>query len=87
MAETTKITSKINPEGKQGRGVPGVSAAASPASGYSIMISEDTWMHGSGISAVAPLYAGMLARIIEKNKGKSLGFINPEVYQNHTRHS
>ncbi|WP_084080432.1 S53 family peptidase [Edaphobacter aggregans] len=61
-----------------GRGVPDVSGDADPATGYIIRVDGQTMVIG-GTSAVAPLYAGLLALANQQN-GKSAGFINPVIY-------
>lgn len=65
---------------KTKRGVPDVSANASPYSGYEIYMDGQTQIIG-GTSAVAPLMAGLIARI-NQAKGSSIGFINPHLYHN-----
>jgi kumamolisin len=64
--------------GKPGRGVPDVAANASENSGYIQYIQGQRGAVG-GTSAVAPLYAGLLARI-NANLGRAAGFINPRIY-------
>jgi kumamolisin len=66
--------------GKTGRGVPDVAGDADPATGYNILLGGQSEPIG-GTSAVAPLMAGLLARINEQ-LGKSAGFINPQLYAN-----
>lgn len=61
-----------------GRGVPDVAGDADPATGYSIRVDGETLVIG-GTSAVAPLYAGLLALANQQN-GRSAGFINPVIY-------
>jgi kumamolisin len=62
------------------RGVPDVCGDADPETGYSVRVDgEDTVIGGT--SAVAPLWAGLLARI-NTLKGGAVGYINPELYQN-----
>jgi kumamolisin len=61
-----------------GRGVPDVSGDADPATGYSILVDGKSMVIG-GTSAVAPLYAGLLALANQQN-GRSAGFINPIIY-------
>jgi kumamolisin len=61
-----------------GRGVPDVSGDADPASGYSIRVDGQTMVIG-GTSAVAPLWAGLIALTNAQN-GKSAGFIQPAIY-------
>jgi len=61
-----------------GRGVPDVAGDADPASGYVVLVDGKTFVIG-GTSAVAPLWAGLIAVANEKN-GKSAGFIQPAIY-------
>jgi kumamolisin len=61
-----------------GRGVPDVSGDADPNSGYNILVDGQNEVVG-GTSAVAPLWAGLVARINQK-MGKSIGFLNPLIY-------
>jgi kumamolisin len=71
----------LNSDG--GRGVPDVSGDADPATGYNVVIDGANQVIG-GTSAVAPLYAGLFARINEALRGQNLprvGFVNPQLYQ------
>ncbi len=61
-----------------GRGVPDVSGDADPNSGYNIRVDGEDAVFG-GTSAVAPLWAGLVARINQLT-GKSIGFLNPLIY-------
>jgi kumamolisin len=61
-----------------GRGVPDVSGDADPNTGYNILVDGENEVIG-GTSAVAPLWAGLVARMNQKN-GKSIGFLNPSIY-------
>ena len=61
-----------------GRGVPDVSGNADPATGYSIRVDGQNMVIG-GTSAVAPLWAGLIA-VANKQNGKAAGFINPKIY-------
>jgi kumamolisin len=61
-----------------GRGVPDVCGDADPVSGYVIRVDGQTMPIG-GTSAVAPLWAGLIALNNAINK-KSAGFINPLIY-------
>lgn len=63
---------------KGGRGVPDVSGDADPNTGYNILVDGESAVIG-GTSAVAPLWAGLLARINQK-VGKPVGFLNPLIY-------
>jgi kumamolisin len=65
-----------NPDG--GRGTPDVSGNADPATGYSIRIDGGSYFIG-GTSAVAPLWAGLIALANQQN-GESAGFIQPLIY-------
>jgi kumamolisin len=61
-----------------GRGVPDVSGDADPNTGYNIRVDGETGVFG-GTSAVAPLWAGLIARINQQT-GKPIGFLNPLIY-------
>ena len=60
------------------RGVPDVSGDADPDTGYQVRIDGTNTVIG-GTSAVAPLWAGLIARI-NGAKGSPVGFINPILY-------
>jgi kumamolisin len=61
-----------------GRGVPDVSGDADPVTGYQVRVDGQTLVIG-GTSAVAPLWAGLIA-LNNKQNGKSAGFIQPQIY-------
>jgi kumamolisin len=61
-----------------GRGVPDVAGDADPATGYVIRVDGKTMVFG-GTSAVAPLWAGLIAVANQRN-GKQAGFIQPAIY-------
>ena len=61
-----------------GRGVPDVAGDADPASGYIVRVDGKSLVFG-GTSAVAPLYAGLIA-VANQMNGKSAGFIQPAIY-------
>ena len=63
---------------KPGRGVPDVAGNASENSGYPQFIGGQEQAVG-GTSAVAPLYAGLMA-VINANLGAPSGFLNPILY-------
>ncbi|QNI31291.1 S8/S53 family peptidase [Alloacidobacterium dinghuense] len=72
------------PSGSSGRGVPDVSGDASPESGYNIIVDGQPQVVG-GTSAVAPLYAGLIAlanQQLASQNSPSAGFINPTLYEN-----
>jgi kumamolisin len=72
----TNIPAPANSAG--GRGVPDVSGNADPYSGYAVFVEGKAQVVG-GTSAVAPLWAGLLARVNQK-LGKAVGFINALIY-------
>ena len=61
-----------------GRGVPDVTGDADPATGYTIRVDGKTMPIG-GTSAVAPLWAGLVA-VANAQLGKQVGFIQPAIY-------
>lgn len=71
-----KVPAPSKPAG--GRGVPDVAGDADPATGYQIRVDGKKMVIG-GTSAVAPLWAGLIALNNQKN-GKSAGFIQPKIY-------
>jgi kumamolisin len=62
-----------------GRGVPDVAGNADPTTGYVTLVDGQSGVIG-GTSAVAPLWAGLIA-LINQSLGKPAGFINPLLYQ------
>jgi kumamolisin len=66
--------------GKPGRGVPDLAGDADPNSGYVVLVDGKTMQIG-GTSGVAPMMAGLLARINEI-RGSTVGFIHPKLYAN-----
>jgi kumamolisin len=72
------VPTSLNPAGFRGRGVPDVAGDADPASGYNIQVDGQQLPIG-GTSAVAPLWAALIARINQK-LGGNVGFVNPQLY-------
>ncbi len=70
------VPAPSNPAG--GRGVPDVAGDADPATGYTIRVDKQTLVIG-GTSAVAPLWAGLIA-VANRQNGTSAGFIHPAIY-------
>lgn len=73
---SSKVPAPDNPAG--GRGVPDVAGDADPSTGYIVRVDGKTLVIG-GTSAVAPLWAGLIALANQQN-GISAGFINPAIY-------
>jgi len=61
-----------------GRGVPDVAGDADPNTGYNILVDGEHAVFG-GTSAVAPLWAALVARINQQT-GSPIGFLNPQIY-------
>ncbi len=66
-----------------GRGVPDVAGDADPQTGYQVHVDGQDVVFG-GTSAVAPLWAGLIA-LINQKQGQTIGFLNPILYQNDTQ--
>ncbi len=64
------------------RGVPDVSGDADPDTGYKVNVDGTATVVG-GTSAVAPLWAALIA-LINQSLGHKVGFINPTLYANPT---
>jgi subtilase family serine protease len=66
------------------RGVPDVSADASPHTGMSLVIAEGgnhyTIRNSGGTSTTAPLWAGLIA-VADQYAHRHLGFVNPAIYR------
>lgn len=63
---------------KTGRGVPDVAGDADPNSGYRVRVDGQSLVIG-GTSAVAPLWAGLVA-LLNQKLGKPVGYLNPLLY-------
>jgi kumamolisin len=61
------------------RGVPDIAGNADPETGYEVRVDGAASVIG-GTSAVAPLWAALLARLNQLS-GKPAGLINPKIYQ------
>jgi kumamolisin len=72
------VPSSVNPGHHVGRGVPDVCGDADPSTGYQIFYGGSANVVG-GTSAVAPLWAGLLAQINQK-LGTPVGYFNPLLY-------
>jgi kumamolisin len=74
----TGVPGSANPGGKKGRGVPDVAGDADPATGYRVRVDGQEFVIG-GTSAVAPLWAGLIA-LMNQKLGHPVGFLNPLIY-------
>lgn len=68
----------LNPEHFAGRGLPDVSGDADPTTGYAVRVDGENVVVG-GTSAVAPLWAGLIARL-NQSLGKPAGYLNALLY-------
>jgi kumamolisin len=75
---SAKVPKSANPGGSLGRGVPDVAGNADIDTGYIIRV-DGTQGPTGGTSAVAPLWAGLIA-LLNQGLGKPVGFINPLLY-------
>ncbi len=76
------VPASVNPGHAPGRGVPDVAGLADPQTGYRILVDGQQQVFG-GTSAVAPLWAGLIARLNEaltQAGGENVGFLNPQLY-------
>ena len=72
------VPKAANPGGKSGRGVPDVAGNGDSETGYRILVDGVAAVVG-GTSAVAPLWAGLIARL-NQAKGTRLGFVHTRLY-------
>ena len=71
-----------SPQGNPGRGVPDVAGDADPQTGYRVIVGGQEFPIG-GTSAVAPLWAGLVAlfnQSLSAKGGNPVGFLNPLIY-------
>jgi kumamolisin len=61
-----------------GRGVPDVAGNADPETGYQVLVDGTRAVYG-GTSAVAPLWAALVARLAQ-SLGSPLGLLQPRLY-------
>jgi kumamolisin len=61
-----------------GRGVPDVAGNADPETGYQVLVDGTSAVYG-GTSAVAPLWAALIARLAQ-SLGTPLGLVQPKLY-------
>jgi kumamolisin len=73
------VPPSVNPGNFRGRGVPDVSGDADPATGYQVSVDGSSEVVG-GTSAVAPLWAGLVALVNQSLKTPA-GYLTPNLYQ------
>jgi kumamolisin len=66
------------PSSGGGRGVPDVAGNADPQTGYQVLVDGTRAVYG-GTSAVAPLWAALVARLVQ-SLGSPLGLVQPRLY-------
>jgi kumamolisin len=74
------LPASVNPGGTTGRGVPDVAGDADPDTGYVVRVDGQEFPIG-GTSAVAPLWAGLIALLNQKLR-KPVGYFQPWLYAN-----
>jgi kumamolisin len=72
------LPASLSPGVGPGRGVPDIAGNADPVTGYKVRVDGVDTVIG-GTSAVAPLWAGLFARINE-GVGHQVGFVNTLLY-------
>ncbi len=76
--QDVNIPQSANPGGTIGRGVPDIAGDADPDTGYKVRVDGETMTVG-GTSAVAPLWAGLIA-LLNQSLGQPVGFLQPFLY-------
>jgi kumamolisin len=76
--QPANVPKSLNAPHFAGRGVPDVAADADPNTGYKTL-SNHQWGITGGTSAVAPLFAALIARV-NQTTGRAVGYINPTIY-------
>jgi kumamolisin len=76
--QNANVPPAMNPAGPVRRGVPDVAGDGDPATGYNILVDTQSLTFG-GTSAVAPLWAGLVA-LLNQKLGHPVGFLNPFLY-------
>ncbi len=66
------------PSARPGRAIPDVAGDADPATGYQVRVDGQEFVIG-GTSAVAPLWAGLIA-LMNQKLAQPVGFLNPMLY-------
>jgi kumamolisin len=77
---TAGVPASVNDNTHRGRGIPDVAGNADPDSGYSLVQNGGRVGPIGGTSAVAPLYAGLVA-LLNAQLSFPVGYLNPGLYQ------
>jgi kumamolisin len=77
------VPQSVNPGHRVGRGVPDVAGNADPTTGYRVIVDGRAGTLG-GTSAVAPLWAALIARL-NQQLGRQSGYLNPLLYEARNR--
>jgi kumamolisin len=72
------IPANLDGSGQAGRGVPDVAGNAAGGSGYIVRV-DGQWTSVGGTSAVAPLYAGLVA-LLDQGLGRPVGLLLTDLY-------
>ena len=75
---SANVPPSANPSARIGRGVPDVAGDADPFTGYQVLVDGQQLIIG-GTSAVAPLWAGLIA-LLNQKLGHTVGHLNPVLY-------
>jgi kumamolisin len=77
--DAANVPPSVNPGNFKGRGVPDVAGDADPETGYNVDVDGTSEVVG-GTSAVAPLWAGLIA-LLNQSLNAPVGYFNPTLYQ------
>ncbi len=72
------VPKSANPGEHIGRGLPDIAGNADPSTGYQVYVDGQSATFG-GTSAVAPLWAGLIA-LLNQKLGHAVGYLNPLLY-------
>lgn len=75
---TVKLPPNAGGSSFRGRGVPDVAGVADPNTGYFTLV-DGTWGVVGGTSAVAPMWAALIA-LLNEELGKPVGYLHPVLY-------
>ncbi len=81
---SVKVPKPTGTTNRTGRGVPDVAGVADPETGYQVLVDGQASVVG-GTSAVAPLWAGLIA-LCNEQLGKNLGWFHPVLYGTVAQH-